>query len=262
MKPALTVGIIGAGNLAWNLAANLNKYHFSIEQAISRSEKSLKEFAEKFAIPGRSTELSEIHPDLDLVFICTGDHSIGEVATTLAPHIGPQTIFVHSSGSMSVEALRPLGENIGIIYPLQTFTKFNTVDFQEIPIFIEFNSRTEKLIQETAETLSPKVKYMDSAGRLKLHLGAVFACNYANLMWLIANEVLLDLPNTGMEAYDPLLRRTLENALKYSPHESMTGPARRRDEVTLEKHLKLLEDKSPELKDLYQVLAKEIQRRF
>lgn len=262
MIPVTTVGFIGAGNMAWNIAHNLSETSYSIEQVIARTSNSVQEFQEKFDVPAGSTSLADIHPDLDMVFILTSDHAIGEVADQLEPLLGKHTIVVHASGSMPLSVLDKFGERAGIFYPLQTMNKMKPVSFRDIPLFTEKRKISGRLIEKLAMAVSDKVKELDSESRLKLHLGAVFACNYSNLMWLIANEVLLDLPGIGMEVYQPLLKQTLENALKFSPHESMTGPARRRDDVTLDKHIAILEAQNPDLAELYKLLAKQIQQRF
>ncbi len=52
----------------------------------------------------------------------------------------------------------------------------------------------------------------------------------------------------------PLIENTLLKIKTISPAEAQTGPAKRKDTKTIEKHLQMLEDK-PQLQELYKKLS-------
>ena len=55
---------------------------------------------------------------------------------------------VSTSGTFNVNDLQ--NDNVSTLYPLQTFNKLSTVDFESVPLFLEVNeSNKEKLKQFT-----------------------------------------------------------------------------------------------------------------
>lgn len=262
MKPRCTIGLIGAGNLAWNLAANLAGSPFEIVQVHSRHLDSAFRLAKDFPHIQPAFAPSQLRPDLDLALVASSDHGIAEIAATYAPFRGPQTVFAHTSGSIDLSALAPLGERVGVFYPLQTFTRGHKADFADIPLFLEGDAAVLDVLRPVAEHLSRRVGYMDSAQRLRLHLGAVFASNFANYMWLMAEQTVEGTGAAGLEVYAPLIRECMEKALRYGPHAAQTGPARRGDAVTMQKHMDLLRGNDPKLGQLYQILSELIAQEF
>lgn len=54
----------------------------------------------------------------------------------------------------------------------------------------------------------------------------------------------------------------MEKALRYSPLAAQTGPARRGDTITMEKHLQLLAADDPGKSALYALVSEMISKRF
>jgi hypothetical protein len=93
-----------------------------------------------------------------------------------------------------------------------------------------------------------------------LHIAAVFAGNYTNLMYSIADEILTG-NNLPYSALHPLIAETAKKAIALKPNDVQTGPARRNDKSTIQKHLKLLE-KQPDIALIYQHLADTIIKKY
>lgn len=254
----MRIGLIGAGNVGWNLVAGLANSPCAITQVLSRNGDSAQALAKEFDIPYAGASPSDLRSDLDLVLIATSDHSVAKVAKAIGTHF-PKTLFAHTSGSIPLQALEATESQIGVFYPLQTFTKGHPTDWKGVPIFLEGSSEVVEMLRPVAATLSDRVSEMDSAGRLRLHLGAVFASNFANYMWLQAQEVVGDLPEADFSIYAPLIREVVDKGLAMGPFAAHTGPARRGDEVTMQKHLDLLE--GPQ-RELYRLLSEMIFARF
>jgi predicted short-subunit dehydrogenase-like oxidoreductase (DUF2520 family) len=258
--PDYRVGMIGSGNVAWNLANAFRDTNYHVEQVIGRRMSSTEAFAKEFQIAHFGIDPSQLNPDLDLVFILTNDHSISEIASTYAPFRGTKTIFVHSSGSMPLSELDALGQPTGIFYPMQTFTRNHLADFGDIPIFLEGSDEVLKVIEPLARQISKRVTYMNSRDRLQLHLGAVFASNFVNYMLLVSEEAIGHVEGADLSVYEPLVREVINKAFRYGPERAQTGPARRGDEITMRKHLEILPN--PEHAELYQMLSEMIAERF
>ncbi|HEX2900583.1 MAG TPA: DUF2520 domain-containing protein, partial [Bacteroidia bacterium] len=205
---------------------------------------------------------SQLRKDLDLVIVASSDHGIGEIAAAYSPYKGDETVFAHTAGSISMDVLAPFGTNIGVFYPLQTFTKGHKADFSDIPVFLEGNAAALARLQPLADFLSRRVSVLDSVQRLQVHMGAVFASNFANFMWLIAEDTLREVGQPGLGVYEPLIRECMEKALRYGPANAQTGPARRGDEITMQKHLDLLAGRAPDLAELYRKISDMVMARF
>lgn len=107
--------------------------------------------------------------------------------------------------------------------------------------------------------LSEHAHKANSLLRGKIHLAAVFACNFTTQL-LQEADLLLRESNLDLSLLHPLIRETMEKTLELGPEIAMTGPARRGDLLTIEKHLAQLNDQ--ELKLIYQVLSKRIIESF
>ena len=104
---------------------------------------------------------------------------------------------------------------------------------------------TERLLQLAGE-ISANVKQAGSSDRKLFHLAAVFACNFANRMWAISDDILRT-KGYDITMLEPLLRMTLENALKSRPADVQTGPARRHDTDIINSHIEQLPEQYAEI---------------
>lgn len=265
----MRIGLIGAGNVSWNLVAGLQGSPFQVVQVLSSSGKSAEKLAAEFGI-GHSGRLmpppmkrvnhhwTNLLTDLDLVIIAISDNMVGEVGRLIGSDF-PNTTFVHTSGSVALSALEPIGSKVGVFYPMQTFTKGRKADWREVPLFLEGGSEVLNLIRPLAEHLSDRVGDLNSAGRLRLHLGAVFVSNFVNFLFMEAEKVVSNLPDADFTTYEPLIREVVDKAYALGPVNAHTGPARRNDQVTMQKHLDLLEGKD---RELYAMISELIYNRF
>ena len=238
-KPVEKVVIIGAGRLAWSLIPALQQAKVEIVQLISRSEEKLDRFSQAYALPHTSTQITALDSHAHLILLTVPDSAISTIAPQLA---GTQALVAHTSGSVSLDILHPTQGPIGVFYPLQTFTFSQHVDFAQVPMFIEGDEEVSQRLSSLAQRISQRVFFLDSQDRLRLHLGAVWACNFPNLLLRIAGEVLPQQPGIDIGLYESLVKEAIHNAFTYSPGKSQTGPAMRGDTDTLEQHLSLLKD--------------------
>ena len=192
----------------------------------------------------------------DLYLIAVSDRAVGEVAARLP--IPDGAAVAHTAGSVPLAALPERFARRGVFYPMQTFTRGREVDFGEIPVFIEASSPALcDELEAFARRLSRTVIRSDSAQRAKVHLAAVFACNFANRMYALGERIVRD---AGLDfgVLKPLVTETAAKARDArSPLDVQTGPAARHDAATLERHLALLAD-DPEMQELYSKISQNI----
>ena len=99
-----------------------------------------------------------------------------------------------------------------------------------------------------ADSISNKVREVNSEQREKYHLAAVFANNFTNAMYMVADDYLAA---SGLE-FDylkPIIKETAERLKKGKPSMWQTGPAKRGDKAIIQKHLDMLDDE--QLKAIY-----------
>jgi hypothetical protein len=78
-------------------------------------------------------------------------------------------------------------------------------------------------------------------------------------MYTLAAE-LLSCTHIPFKALLPLIDETAAKIHTLAPREAQTGPARRADHNVMQHHMELLPD--DELKEIYQLLSDQIQKRF
>ncbi|MDB5119707.1 MAG: oxidoreductase [Sphingobacteriales bacterium] len=249
----MKIVLLGSGNLATQMGRALKMAGQNILQVWSRQPENAFQLADLLNVPVAKS-LAEIDRKADLYIIAVTDDAINEVATSLNIN---DKIIVHTSGSTDLEILEGTSDKIGVFYPLQTFTKNKSVDFRQIPIGIEANT-TEVLnaIRSLADRLSENVIEMDSHKRRTLHIAAVFACNFTNHLWVLAQELLKE-SNQDFSLLRPLIAETAANVQLSNPIDLQTGPAVRNDEEVINKHLSMLEGNAV-LHELYQKLSQSI----
>ena len=248
--------ILGAGNVATHLAPALLKAGIDILQVYSRTESSASVLAAKVGA-AFCTDPNEIIESAHYYFYALKDSAIAELLNYTGKFKG---IHIHTAGSVGVEIFDGKAQNYGIIYPLQTFSKERKTDFSQVPLFIEGkNEDTSTLLKTIADKLSTKTYFANSEQRARLHLAAVFACNFSNLLYDIASEIVNE-EQGGFEVLKPLISETAEKVQTLSPRKAQTGPATRYDTEIIDKHIAML-SQQPELADLYEKLSKMIYQR-
>lgn len=249
-----SVSIIGAGNLATQLALALSKKEIKIKQIYSRTLESANELALKVYADGID-DLSLLMNDADLYIISVKDSAIQEVLMNLSPD--KDRLVVHTAGSISMEVLSGFTNYFGVFYPLQTFSKYREVDFSEIPICIEANDSSTLLkLQQLADRLSTSVHTINSEKRKTLHLGAVFVNNFVNHFYAIGSEIL-QAENLAFDLLKPLIQETASKVQTMHPLKAQTGPGRRNDQAVISTQLKMLEQQ-PEFQKIYSFVTDSI----
>ncbi len=250
---AKRVILIGAGNVASHLGPALKKKGYSVVQVYSRTKAAAILLAKKTGAQA-VTNLRSLK-EADIIIISVKDDALPKVAA----QIRTKALVLHTSGPLGLGVLKKCSPHTGVLYPLQTFSKEETVDMKSVPLCIEANSKQAWAdLTELALKLSGTAYKVNSAKRETLHLAAVFACNFTNHFYGIAEKLM---KQKGMPFYllNPLIAETMRKASHGDPIKMQTGPAVRGDKKTMSKHLALLK-KEPELQRLYRLLSKSIMR--
>lgn len=194
----------------------------------------------------------------DFAWLCVPDGAIKPLIDQLIP-LGVNLIYC--SGAL---VLRESWSNsVGVWYPLYSFKKGFPIDWSLVPIFTETSSiELQQYFQQLHNQLELNYKELDSYGRRKHHLAAVFVNNFTNAILSAAEETMQEFSKKEIsEALLPIALQTIDRWSDNSAKNMQTGPAARGDEETIEAHLsELLE--FPEEKLLYQSLTKYITQKI
>lgn len=256
MAREVNVSFIGAGNVAWHLAPALDNVGYVVKEVYSRHPKNAE------ALTGRLYQ-AEVKATLDfstspssLFILCVSDDALKDMVREI---ILPDDAFlIHTSGSQPLSELQySATPHIGVLYPLQTFTKAKKIDFKDVPIFIESSDvETETLLLKIGKSISQQVRKITSHERKALHVAAVFASNFTNHMITLSEKVMVD-NGLKFEWLKPLILETIQKSLAIGPQRAQTGPAVRGDLEILDQHIAFLQDDETTA-ELYRVISQHI----
>lgn len=245
----ISITIIGSGNVAQHLIkAIAHATDLKLIQVVARNTTELVPFV---AIEKISTDFSHLLP-ADLYLLAISDDAIASVSDALQLK---DKLVAHTSGSVPITALNANNRN-AVFYPLQTFTKNKEVNFKKIPICLESQYPEDLiLLQKVAQHLSDEVFEINSNQRKSLHVAAVFVCNFVNHLYQIGNAICEE-NQVPFDILKPLILETASKIEHLSPSEAQTGPAKRKDTLTINSHLSFL--KEDYQKEIYKILTKSI----
>lgn len=233
------INIIGRGNVATHLW------------------KAFQAVPDVYAVIINPHTLEGLDKDADVTIISVSDNAINDVLSKLPP---TSSIIAHTSGSTPIGILSGRQESTGVFYPFQTFSKDKELDYDTIPFFIEASDpQAEETLLNLASRISKKIYRADSKKRKAMHVAGVFACNFANHLWSIADDILRA-NGMNFEVLRPLLQETLRKTETMSPFDGQTGPAVRSDSKTINSHLEFLDEQNSEqdVKEIYKLLSASI----
>lgn len=245
--------IIGAGRLAAHLGVALYRHGLNIVQVYNRTAKKGKTLASRVGASFTS-DIQSISSNADIYFLAVSDSALDEFAEVLRLK---DRLVVHTSGTVAMSVLAPVSTSTGVLYPVQTFSPGRRVDFRNIPVCIEGNSKAaEDRLADLARILSQSVFLLDTEKRQVLHLAAVFASNFTNFLYAVTGE-LLDEHDIPFGMIRPLIYQTARNINYGDLRKTQTGPAVRGDITVLRKHRELLKD-HPDYLQIYNLISENI----
>ena len=253
----MKIALIGAGNVATCLGPRLKEVGHEITAVYSRTAESARILADRLGAT-YTTDIKAV-PASDAAIVMLKDDALKELAPAITDSL-KKTLLLHTAGSVPMDIWREVGAiQYGVLYPMQTFSKESRIDWSQVPLFIEGSSAPVlESVRELALTISPDVTVLSSEGRKKLHLAAVFTCNFSNHMYAIAEQLLAS-EGVPFRVMLPLVRETARKVERIKPLDAQTGPAVRGDRKVIGEHLALLKN-NPEYAELYRLISIDINK--
>lgn len=244
------IAVIGLGNVGSHLGDKLVESGFNVSEIVHRNSSEWSFYKNRWNCQIKSTP-SEITSEI--AFVCVQDRYIEEVVSFLPE----KTIALITSGAFDPVG-KFSGREIGVFYPLQTFTKNKEIIWNSIPILIESTSDDVlKQMKELARQMNVKGLECKTIQRQGYHLAAVWVNNFVNYI-LEQAQTLCEERKLDFNILEPLLYETVLKNLNSNGLSVQTGPAIRGDNATLTTHMNLLNE---EQRAIYKGLTEFIQKK-
>ena len=235
----MKIVILGAGSVGSNLHHGLSLNGIRAELVHARS------------LTAEGAPAKAEVPEADVYIYAIADHALREVVARVD---APKALHLHTSGSMPIGGFGPDKPHAGVLYFFQSFSREVLIDeWSGIPCFIEGRNIDDiAAIYSLAQCLTSRIYEANQHDRERLHIAGIFANNYSNLMYRIAEDVLKG-TQIPFQALLPLIDQTAAKVHVMRPKDAQTGPAKRGDHEVINKHLEIL--KTTPYAELYQALA-------
>lgn len=256
MSKYYKITIVGSGNVAWHLSRALEDAGHFVLEVYSRNIKDAISLTKRLYDAEAVDSLDFSNSESEVFILAVSDAAIEEIVGEII--LPDNAIIAHTSGAMSISELgyAPT-EHLGVFYPLQTFSKGKAVDWKHIPILIEAETKVcSNALETLGESISSRVLSINSAKRQEIHLSAVFASNFTTYILSLSEQILAE-RKLDFDLLKPLIAETINKCFDLSPYDALTGPARRGDMETLNRHIQMLEGNQSQ-KEVYKILSQQI----
>jgi predicted short-subunit dehydrogenase-like oxidoreductase (DUF2520 family) len=197
----------------------------------------------------------------DLVVIAMRDADVAAVARALAPRASRLGAAAHCAGALGIEALEALaraGVPTAAAHPLLSFSGSTPVSLRGGALVVEGAPGAVAAARRFAAGIGMNPVVVGRIDRATYHAAAALAANGAAAL-ASAAATLLAAAGIGRERagalLGPLLRSVGDNVTRLGPERALSGPVRRGDVATIQRHLAVLDPLDPAIAALYRMLV-------
>jgi predicted short-subunit dehydrogenase-like oxidoreductase (DUF2520 family) len=218
-----------------------------------RNTNAAAELCQAFHLP-QLASLSDANDGLDAIIIAVSDAAIADVAKQISLR---HSTLIHTSGAESLRILDGYSLNIGVVWPVYSIRRASLPAHRAFPALIEGNSKQAlETARSVARAICDTTYEASSEQRGKLHLAAVIGNNFVNHLLGIAADISAE-DSTPISLLQPLIDQTVADLRITHPNQTQTGPAKRGDIATMQRHLEMLAA-HPEWQEVYKVVSASI----
>jgi predicted short-subunit dehydrogenase-like oxidoreductase (DUF2520 family) len=261
-----TTFVVGAGPVATALAGALRLAGVPVLGLWARRPQPARAASAAAGVPAYSSAPPDLLMESEVVILAVRDQVISEVAQMLVGTglVNKRHALLHCAGAASAEEL--LGAvadkvgGIGTLHPLAAIADGRAAmrTLKGTVFGVEGNEAGRRAAEKLVAALGGVALELDQTQMAAYHCAAALASNYVVALLDAAAQVLA---GTGVSAQDaaralvPLAEGALANVQAKGTTDGLTGPVRRGDAVTIQRHLEALRGK-PELAEIYRALAR------
>ncbi|ORX24561.1 oxidoreductase [Thermoanaerobacterium sp. PSU-2] len=264
----MKVGFIGAGKIGTGLGILLSHSSIKVSGYLSRNVNSSLN-ASSLTNSAAFSKYEDIINASDVIIISTKDDCIKSIVEEILKHksIINNKIFVHLSGSISIDVLKPLKKygHTMVIHPIQTCPSIKAAVslLPESYFTIEGDDIAVNVGISITKAIGAKPIVINGINKPLYHAACVIASNYLVTLVKAANE-LLKASGFPFDKHPdlllPLINGTLKNISERGCDASLSGPIARCDIETVKKHVENIND--DEILKLYKAMGNTTIRLF
>ena len=270
-EPTASVFIMGAGVVGTALAARLVRASVPVIGLHGR-QVDLSDAARAISGVVASTgDIPDIICESDVVIISVRDERVPEVAERLAKEkrLRSNQILLHTSGANPARTILapavPFVRAVGTLHPLVSFAdpRVAVETLKDVAFGVEGDEPARAMAKRIVRALGARAVFLEAENLALYHAGAVMASNYVVAMADTAQTLLVRAgvpPEQALPALIPLLTSVVHNLAQLGLPGALTGPVERGDVSSVERHLKTLEARAPELLALYRLVGRDVLR--
>jgi len=267
--PPPSVFVMGAGVVGTALAAGLAEAGVPVIGLHGRSAETAG--AAGHPVPRTIGEIPPALSTADAILIAVRDDRIPDVAARLAGEgrLRPQQVLLHGSGANPARSiLAPAVAHVravGTLHPLASFadTRAAIAGLRDIAFAIEGDPPACDVAARLVQALGARPLRLEAEDLALYHAGAVVASNYVVALADVARSLLVaaGVPtDQALPALIPLMRSVVDNLAQAGLPGALTGPVERGDVSSVQRHLRALGERAPDLLELYRVLGRDVLR--
>jgi predicted short-subunit dehydrogenase-like oxidoreductase (DUF2520 family) len=216
------VRIIGPGRAGVSFATALAAAGWSVDRPIGRGE-----------------DLRGAASGCDLLLLAVPDGAVAEVAAAVAPH--PSTVVAHVAGSLGLAPLAGHPRR-AVLHPLVALPDPDLGAQRLRGAHYGVSADGDPLALAVVGDLDGRAIEVAEDRWVLYHAAAVIASNHLVALLGQVERVAAD-AGAPLEAYLALAEQTLGNVGTLGPAAALTGPVRRGDWATVERHLEALPER-------------------
>lgn len=213
------VRIIGPGRAGTSLQRALVRAHWPVEPLL-----------------GRDDDLTAAAADVDLLVLATPDAAVAEVAARVTPN--PDAVVAHLSGSLGLAVLAGHVRR-AVLHPLVALPDPERGADRLVGAWFGLSTDGDPLVEEVVDELHGRTVLVEESSWARYHAAAVIAANHLVALMGQVERVAATI-GAPLEAYLDLARGSLDDVAALGPAAALTGPVRRGDTATVERHLAAL----------------------
>lgn len=261
-----TTFVVGAGPVATALAGALRLGGVPVLGLWARKPPHARAAGAAAGVAAFSSAPPDILLEAEVVLLAVRDAAVAEVAQMLIGTglVGKRHVLLHCAGAASAhELLGGIADKvggIGTLHPLQAIADGRAAmrALKGTVFGVEGNDVGRAGATKLVHAIGGVVMGLESSQMAAYHCAAALASNYVVAAIDAAAQVLAGAgvsPTQAAQALVPLAEGALKNVSAKGTTSGLTGPVRRGDAPTIQRHLDALAGK-PEVAQLYRALAR------
>lgn len=265
-NPTTTTFVVGAGPVATALAGALRLGGVPVLGLWARRAAQARAAGSTAGVAAFSSAPPDIMIESEVILVAVSDAAITEVAQMLAGTglLGKRHVLLHCAGAASAQdvlgELAPQVKGIGTMHPLSAIADAKTAmrALKGTVFGVEGDAIGRATAERLVAAMHGVVLPLEGSQMAAYHAAAAVASNYVVAAIDAAAQILATAgvaADKAALALVPLAEGALRNISAHGTTAGLTGPIRRGDAKTIQRHLDALRGR-PELVETYRALAR------